>query len=237
MNGKKVVKLREEILRWEAKTAELQQRREPASLRMVDLEYQRSQQVLAALTEDNPAAKEQLEKLSLEVGRAQRHFADLVLACEQAGDRVDGLRQELAEAERTENEEALLRLLKQREGIGHEMARLLEEHVLPLLHQASGLNDEMGKLASGLGLDYSLRAPAFTDLLAYSGWRVLQDFPVKYSLFHPTEPIEGRAFRPPDLSLAPGLALVAHDKQFRRRLLKEIEDKRQAAAASVVAAT
>lgn len=237
MSSKKIGKLQSEVAKWEAKTAELEQQGRQAGAREAELEDQRSRQILAALAEDDLIAKKELEKLTLELDRTGRHSADLVLAKQQADKRVDALRQELAAAERADNEEQLLQLLKRREDIGHEMARLLEEDLLPLLHQASGFNDEMGKLAHRLGLECAIRAPVFTSFIEFPQWRVLQEFPLSYSLLRPAEPVEGRSFRPPDLSADPSLALAAHSQQFRRRLLEDVERKRQAAAASVVAAT
>ncbi len=234
MSERVIVELRQEIVNWEAKTTELEQQSQSANERVDELEEQRETYVLAALAEDDPGAKVQLEKLGLEVERGARHSADLVLAREQAGERVDVLRQELAKAERAAQEEELLRLVEQREAVGHELARLMEKEVLPQLRQAGELTEEMSRLAGRLGLECSIRGPAFTSLLAFPAWAVLKVFPMRFGAIS-TQPVEARDFRPPDFGLDPGEALVAHDQQFRRRLLKEIVDKRQAASEQVEA--
>ncbi len=195
MSEREILKLWEEVVRWEGKIAELAQQARLARERIDELQRQRRKQILGALAEDDPAAKKQLEKLTVEVERAERQLTDLALACEQAGKRLDGLREELTQAERIDQEEQLLKLLQQRESIGHEMARLLEEHLLPLLRQAAGLSDEMTGLAELLGLDCSIRDRVFTNLLGFPSWACEKAFPIKLGGISGV-PIEPRTFRP-----------------------------------------
>lgn len=233
MSVRNVVKLRQEVLKWQEKIGDLEEQGRRASEQVDELEQQRGKQILGALAEADPVAKKQLEKFTVELERAERHSADLALACQQAGARVDALRQELAAAERAGEEERLLELLQQREAIGKQVGELVETKLLPLLRQASGICEEMSKLGSRLGLEYSIRAAGFTDLLDYPRWCVTKTFPIKLSTIS-MEPLEGRSFRPPDFALDPGPALAAHDQQFRRRLVKEIQQKRQPASGTKV---
>lgn len=235
MSEEKIVTLKQEIVRWEAKNTELEQQSRQAGERVAELEDQRGQQVLGALAENDPAAKAQLEKLTLELERVVRHSADLVLAHEQAGARVTGLRQELVAAERTVDEEQLVELLQERETLGHEVARMVEDQLLPLLRTAGGLSEEMSGLARRLGLSCPVRALAFTDLLAFPAWAVEKVFPIQYSPIR-HEPLEARGFRPSDFGLDPSEALASHDRKFRARLLEEMHGTRPVAAASVAAA-
>ncbi len=196
MSEREIVNLQQEIVRWEAKSAELEQQSRQAEERVAGLEDQRGRQVFAALAQDDSGAKRQLEKLGLEVERAARHSADLVLAHQRSGERVDVLRQELGEAERVDQEERLLKLVQDRETVGHEVARIVEERLLPSLRQAADLIDEMSSLARRLGLNCPVRAQALNALLAFPAWAVLKVFPMRYGAIS-TQPVEGRDFRPP----------------------------------------
>ena len=125
VTNKQIEKSKGNISQWESKLADLDRRLQEAGERQQQLERERSNHVLGALAEGDPGAQRQLKNLTSGLEQAQREQSDLQLAIDPANKKLESLRAQLGQEERSARKARILELSNQRKKTGKQIEDLI----------------------------------------------------------------------------------------------------------------
>lgn len=206
-----VSKVQKEISKWEARLAELQQKAEAELQRSGKLEEERRALALAAAEGDEKAEKA-MNRKAAEADEARRQSENLGLMAAQVARRLEGLRDELAEAEWQERLAVLRQLCERRAATMTRVERAVAG-LIEVLREVQSSSNEIINLArqfddrfgSGDARRY------FTRSLGYFLWAVQRELrESKQDDWH---------FKPRDPHAGVRDALVEHDRECIEGLL------------------